>query len=674
MADDPSADSSPAGWRSLFLLSFKARDALATQCAKAGWRVSAARRGEQAAQRFLAANTMIAVVDCRDSPDEALKAIAATAGLYPHGGIAVVAILDAESPDHVAPAVFEAGATQLLDLSARSADLPRALEFAQQMVDSFRTIRERGETVGPQPGPDLPQWRWPIGAAEETTVNAALLSATRGVDRRTYPISHFYRAMSPAERTRARGALGRLREGAGQATIPHRFEGRDVLHQLHRSRHALSGHIEFVSAEGDRGRSRSSLSALRSAAGARAWIEERGAGEQNILLVALGLKNLRVVNAAYGRQRGDAVLRETAARLLAHMKPDGSSIAARLDGEAFLVVVNDCAGDVSMAERLVAACSRSVVLGDLTIPVIARAGVVQATYRSEGRAAHVIRRAALMLAKAMADDSRPIVEATDGDHNLSDSESLESDLIADIQNDRIAVLLQPQFRCDTGQLTGAEALARWDHAEHGRLGAATLFAVAERIGMTTALSAHIRRTALSIAADWPDSLSFLRLSINVTAGDLADPAFATSLADEVRGLNLPTDRLTLEITETDLIRERTRAAALCHDLRRTGIRIAIDDFGTGYSSLSYLNDLPVDYVKIDSQLTATIAQSDREQLVVRSILSLAQDLGLDTIAEGVETETQLARLIEQNCTWYQGFLRAGAMPPAEFVPFALRCN
>ena len=180
--------------------------------------------------------------------------------------------------------------------------------------------------------------------------------------------------------------------------------------------------------------------------------------------------------------------------------------------------------------------------------------------------------------------------------------------------------------------------------------------------------------ALTLAARWPESIRFLRLSLNVTAGDLATLTFDGNILEQAQIAGFDPRQLTLEITESELIGNLSASAGKLQRLRNVGVQIAIDDFGTGYSSLSYLKQLPIDYLKIDSGLTQDISGSPKGQVVVRSIINMAHSLHLDVIAEGVETEAQLAILDELGCEYFQGFLRSGALSPDEFEAFALRSD
>jgi EAL domain-containing protein (putative c-di-GMP-specific phosphodiesterase class I) len=274
----------------------------------------------------------------------------------------------------------------------------------------------------------------------------------------------------------------------------------------------------------------------------------------------------------------------------------------------------------------------------------------------------------------MVSDAVPVKISGSSEKNILLEQKLEGDLAHALERDEITIALQPQIKVEDGQLIGAEALARWNHPELGFLGAATLFSVAERAGLMKLLSSHIHAAAFATAARWPDSLSFLRLSVNVTAGDLAAPDFAQNIMDNIAASGFSAERATLEITESELIGNLSTAAQRLAVLREQGVRIAIDDFGTGYSSLAYLQNLPLDYLKIDSGLTSDISGSTKDQVVVKSIINMARSLDLAVIAEGIETEAQLESLAREGCEYFQGFLRSGPISQEEFEIFALRSN
>lgn len=233
-----------------------------------------------------------------------------------------------------------------------------------------------------------------------------------------------------------------------------------------------------------------------------------------------------------------------------------------------------------------------------------------------------------------------------------------------IAADAVSLRFQPQFTAQGGALAGAEALVRLDHAALGELAGDALFALAAKGGEAVRLSRRVTRRALAEASTWP---GHLRLSLNVTAADLACEDFAEDLADALDASGFPACRLTLEITEQALVEQSGRSARALGGLRANGIRIALDDFGTGFCNFAYLKTLPLDALKLDRSMIAGITEDDRDLAVLRGIVAMARALGLTVIAEGVETEAQRAVIAAEGCAVWQGFLGGAPMAPQEFV-------
>ncbi len=238
-------------------------------------------------------------------------------------------------------------------------------------------------------------------------------------------------------------------------------------------------------------------------------------------------------------------------------------------------------------------------------------------------------------------------------------------LAAVIAHEQVSVAFQPQINPLTGEVEGAEALARWDGAQS----AEKLFARAEAAGLSERLSRLVQRKALRAAAAWEGPLRRLRLSINLLADDIVRDSYEEWLLDEMRAAGIDPGRVSIEITESALLSDLETVAGRLERLRQEGIRVALDDFGTGYASLAYLGSLPLDALKIDRGLIARIGTSERDRIVVQSIFRLARDLGLTIIVEGVESTAQLMLLAEWGCDLYQGFLGAGALDEAELARF-----
>ncbi len=245
--------------------------------------------------------------------------------------------------------------------------------------------------------------------------------------------------------------------------------------------------------------------------------------------------------------------------------------------------------------------------------------------------------------------------------------ALARDLPGAIERGEIEVLFQPQVEIATGRITGVEALARWRHPRLGEIGAEALFGAALRAGRGDMLSRHLQQRALDAAGAWPAALAHLRVAINVTAMDLAGEGFADTFLALADAGGVARDRVTVELTESELVDELDIAADVLAVLRGAGCRVAIDDFGTGYSSLSYLHALPLDYLKLDKAMTREIAGSERDRVVVRGVIDMAHSLGLAVIAEGVETVDQHRLLAERGCEYYQGFLCAPPLDAAALL-------
>ena len=238
-------------------------------------------------------------------------------------------------------------------------------------------------------------------------------------------------------------------------------------------------------------------------------------------------------------------------------------------------------------------------------------------------------------------------------------------LAAVIAHQQIQVVFQPQIDPATGEVEGAEALARWDRVA----GAEQLFARAAAAGLSERLSRLVQHKALRAAAAWEGPLRRLRISINLLAEDIGEEGYVDWLLDEVQAVGIDAKRVTIEITEHVLLSDLDAVGGRLERLRDAGFKVALDDFGTGYASLAYLGSLPLDALKIDRGLIAKIGTSERDRIVVRSIFGLARELGLAVIVEGVESTAQLVLLAEWGCDLYQGFIGAGALDEMELSRF-----
>ncbi|MCB2076637.1 MAG: GGDEF domain-containing protein [Novosphingobium sp.] len=384
----------------------------------------------------------------------------------------------------------------------------------------------------------------------------------------------------------------------------------------------------------------------------------------------IGLRRFDAVNLAYGAAAGDGALARVAARMshTAAEAIDGSWFVARSTGGNFLLMANEtCSRErwQLFAEQLA---------DEVSQPIAVPAGVLRLSPRVallRGLADEGVDSILDRLGQALAGlkGSQQRLAWADGEATRPgrSAAQLEADLLGAIDRDEIEILFQPQFSLPDDRLSGAEALARWNHPTLGRIGAGALFAIAERSDHVAPLSQHIARRALHQARDWPDGL---RLSLNVTPADLAALRFVGELFAIVRESGFPAHRLTLEVTEQALLHDIHLAARMLEEIAGQGIRIALDDFGAGFCNFRYLKVLPLHYLKLDRSMIDGITSDERDLAVLRAIIAMAGALDLQVIAEGIENEAQRAIIASEHCAFYQGFLRARPMSGADLLDYA----
>ncbi len=424
----------------------------------------------------------------------------------------------------------------------------------------------------------------------------------------------------------------------------------------------------------DLGASRDAVTGLPGREAAQQRLGEWLAAETPAHALLIGLRRFDAVNLAYGTAAGDAALAEVAARLkhFAAKELDGPWLAARGGGGQFLLIASEACSRERwqlLAGQLVEVIARPIASsGGTTLRLSPRAAMLRAL--AEENADSVLDRLAQTLSSLMDQPSRRLLWADGEATRLGRSAvQLEADLLTAIDRDEIEILYQPQFACADDRLVGAEALARWNHPTLGRIGAAALFAIAERSDHIAQLSRHIAQAALAGAAAWPDGL---RLSLNVTPNDLAISDYAGELAELVASSGFSATRLTLEVTEQVLLSDIQQAAQTLGLLAAQGMRIALDDFGAGFCNFRYLKLLPLDYLKLDRSMIDGVAGDPRDRAVLRAIIAMAGALDLQVIAEGIESEAQRELALREGCAFYQGFLRAQPMSASDFV--ALSCQ
>lgn len=400
----------------------------------------------------------------------------------------------------------------------------------------------------------------------------------------------------------------------------------------------------------------------------RAWGQE---GSTTLHALLIGLRRFDAVNLAYGTATGDLALAEVAARLthFSASELDGKWLAARAGGGSFLVVANQACSRERWhlyAEQLAEVIAGPIARGTGTLRLSPRIALLRVLAEEDGEA--ILDRLGQAL-EAMPAGRRVVWADGATARPGRTAAQLEADVLAALDGDEIEVLYQPQYALPGGGLSGAEALARWNHPLLGRMGAGALFAAAERADHVAQLSRHVASLALATAADWPADL---RLSLNVTAADLAEGGYARRLRAKLRQSGMAPERLTLEVTEQALLSDIQLAGDTLRKLSADGVRIALDDFGAGFCNFRYLKLLPLDYLKLDRSMIEGVTSDARDLAVLRGIVAMARALDLEVIAEGIESDAQRALIAAEGCAYFQGFLAAQPMSADDFAELALR--
>lgn len=383
-----------------------------------------------------------------------------------------------------------------------------------------------------------------------------------------------------------------------------------------------------------------------------------------LAVIAVGLDRFGRVNESLGAGTGDRVLVEVAARLTTSIGP-GRTVA-RLGGDEFAIVLPAVEGldDAdAVIGRVQAALREPVRVDHRELVMRASFGVALAT-RDDERAEVVIAAAGEGLARAKRTGREIAYAEPDRREQTRRRLQLESDLRHALVRDQLAVYYQPIVALADGSITGAEALLRWEHPELGPIPPAEFIPLAEEAGLIGSLGEFVLVSAAREAADWRQGDRALTVHVNLSAKQLVDPALYLAAADALAESRLDPDRLYLEVTETAILEDPQLARQHLEELRRLGVHLSLDDFGVGYSSLRHIAELaPIEQVKIDRSFVARLAEQ-REGAIIASVASLCEDLGLDTVAEGVETSAQSVELHAMNVRKAQGFHFARPAPAA----------
>ena len=390
--------------------------------------------------------------------------------------------------------------------------------------------------------------------------------------------------------------------------------------------------------------------------------QEQLTASGRLAVLVVDLDRFKEVNDSLGHAAGDAVLRQVGPRLAARLRPD--DVLGRMGGDEFVVLLHDVDVDEALlvAERLVDALRTPFVIGALALTVDASTGVAVGPLHSSSPE-ELLQMADLAMYAAK---TRSLgVACFDAERDGSGRHRLEhvEQLRAGIRAGELVLHFQPKLDLRSGEVAGVEALVRWAHPTRGLLYPDAFIDLAESAGLMPALTGAVLELALAQCGTWRAAGLDLGVAVNVSTSNLVDEGFPVQVADALRRHGLPPTSLVLEVTESVLMADRDRAVDVLTRLRCAGVGIAIDDYGTGYSSLAYLAALPVTELKLDRSFLAAVLTCPRTATVVTSTLQLAQSLGLEVVAEGVEDQETLDLLVELGCDLVQGYHVSRPQPP-----------
>jgi len=386
-------------------------------------------------------------------------------------------------------------------------------------------------------------------------------------------------------------------------------------------------------------------------------------------VMLIDLDRFKEVNDTLGHHSGDLLLREIAGRLRRALRE--SDTVARLGGDEFGVVapgLSDSSTARLIADKLRDELAVPVVVGGLTIEVEASVGI--AIYPDHGEDVETLIRHADVSMYVSKNTHTPIVYAAAYDHHSLARLALVGELRRALESDEIVVHYQPESDAATGEMRRVEALARWQHPDRGLLEPDQFIPLAEQTGLIRALTSYVLDAALGQCAAWRAEGRDLGIAVNITGRELVDLGFPEEVRKLLSKWRIEPAALELEITESTIMTDPPRARVVLARLSSLGVRLAIDDFGSGYSSFGHLRQLPIDVLKIDRSFIQNMTEDTGDAAIVRSAIDLGHNLGLEVVAEGVETEEIKRHLEALGCDTLQGYHLGRPQPASRIAEVA----
>ncbi|MBR1125785.1 EAL domain-containing protein [Bradyrhizobium lablabi] len=386
-------------------------------------------------------------------------------------------------------------------------------------------------------------------------------------------------------------------------------------------------------------------------------------GRQMVAVHHLDLDQFKAVNDTFGHHAGDKLLKIVADRLRGLVRE--TDTIARMGGDEFVIVqapIADPNEATSLAQQIIEWVCEPYDIDGHQACVGTSIGI--AVSPGDGETPEkLLRNADLALYRAKADGRGTFHFFEPGmDEQMQTRRIMEQDLRKALPAGEFELYYQPVVNLQSSEISGFEALIRWNHPERGQVAPATFIPLAEEIGFIVPLGEWVIRQACLTAAQWPEHL---HVAVNISAAQFRGTSLTSVIVNALAASGLHPTRLEIEITESVLLHDREATLAVLHQLRTLGIRIAMDDFGTGYSSLTYLQSFPFDKIKIDRSFVKDITENTGSLYIVRAVAALANGMGMAATAEGVETTEQLARIAAEGCTEMQGYLFSKPLPVGE---------
>jgi diguanylate cyclase (GGDEF)-like protein/PAS domain S-box-containing protein len=398
-----------------------------------------------------------------------------------------------------------------------------------------------------------------------------------------------------------------------------------------------------------------------------AHVIERARQEGLLAVLTVNLDRFNSINDSLGRDAGNAVLRDVAQRLANNVRP--TDTLARLDGDEFVVVaeVTDPDAAARLSQSLLDALAKPYSHGSHDIFLTSSMGI--AVFPKDGENNEtLLHNAAAAMVKAKSSGGNCFAFYTTAMNARSlERLELENGLRRALDQDELVVFYQPQLSLRTGEIIGAEALVRWQHPERGLVMPGTFIPLAEATGLIVPLGEWVLRTACKQNKAWQErGLPCVTVAVNMSARQFAAQDVVKLASGILKSSGLAANYLELELTESLVMADAEAFIKATEELKGLAITLSIDDFGTGFSSLSYLKRFAIDRLKIDQSFVRDITQDANSAAIALAIISLAHNLKLSVIAEGVETEAQLKFLRRRDCDEMQGYFFSKAVPADEF--------